>query len=104
MKVKQVVVAGAETDVCVLQSVMGLLEMGFQVFVLEDCLFSDEKNITPALDRMYKAGAIPCTFKTFYYEMMRTVEIADLPKEIESRFQRLRKVAKSPYKLPAWDR
>ena len=67
---KQLVVAGAETDVCVLQSVIGLLKLGLEIFLLEDCVFTTEPDPRPALERMYRAGAIPCTFKSLYYELM----------------------------------
>jgi len=77
MPVKQVVVAGAETDVCVLQSVLGLLQAGYQVFLLEDCLFTSETQPGPALRRMYQAGAISCTLKSVVYELVGCVD--DLP-------------------------
>ena len=69
---KQFAVAGAETDVCVLQSVLGLLQLGFTVFVLEDCLFSSEPDPNAALFRMVAAGAIPTTYKTLFYELRGT--------------------------------
>jgi len=69
----QLAVAGGETDVCVLQSVLGLIEAGYQVFLLEDALFSSEPNIGPALRRMEGAGAIPSTVKTLNYELRRSV-------------------------------
>lgn len=68
--IKQLAVAGAETDVCVLQSVIGLLKMGLEIFLLEDCVFTSEPDPRPALERMYRSGAVPCTFKTLYYELM----------------------------------
>jgi len=74
---KQIAVAGAETDVCVLQSVLGLLELGYEVFLLEDCLFTSESQPAPALRRMIQAGAIPCTLKTMAYELVRCVD--DIP-------------------------
>ncbi|RLD09808.1 MAG: hypothetical protein DRI56_03555 [Chloroflexota bacterium] len=77
LQVKQIVVAGAETDVCVMQSVLGLLQAGYQVFLLEDCLFTSESQPAPALRRMYQAGAIPCTLKTIAYELVQCVD--DLP-------------------------
>ena len=43
----QIAVAGGETDVCVLQSVLGLIEAGQQVFLLEDALFSSETEHRP---------------------------------------------------------
>jgi nicotinamidase-related amidase len=70
----QMIVAGAETDVCVLQSVLGLLEAGLAVFLVEDCLFTHETNTGPALRRMQQAGAVPTTYKTLYYELTRLVD------------------------------
>ena len=67
-------VAGAETDVCVLQSVLGLLDRGYQVLLLEDCLFTSEPNVAPALARMRQAGAIATTYKTLYYELRHSVD------------------------------
>jgi nicotinamidase-related amidase len=72
--VRQIAVAGSETDVCVLQSTLGLLDLGFQVFLIEDGLFTSEPHPGPALERMYQAGAIPLTYKTLYYELRRTVD------------------------------
>ena len=77
LPVKQIAVAGAETDVCVMQSVLGLLQVGYQVFLLEDCLFTSETQPAPALRRMYQAGAIPCTLKSMAYELVRCVD--DIP-------------------------
>lgn len=71
--VTQFAVAGGETDVCVLQSVLGVLGMGFDVFLLEDALFSEEPNTGPALRRMEQAGAVPSTVKTLHYELRRSV-------------------------------
>ena len=79
LPITQIAVAGAETDVCVLQSVLGLLQAGYQVTVLEDCLFSSEPHPRPALERMVQAGAVPSTYKTFYYELVRTVDRAAWP-------------------------
>lgn len=66
---RQLAVAGGETDVCVLQSVLGLLREGYEVFLLEDVLFSSEPHAGPALRRMERAGAIPSTVKTLNYEL-----------------------------------
>jgi hypothetical protein len=72
--VSQFGVAGAETDVCVLQSVLGLLQMGYTVFLLEDCLFSSELHPGAALRRIYQSGAVPCTVKTLAYELAASTE------------------------------
>ena len=69
---QQLIIAGAETDVCVLQSVLGLLARKFQVFVLEDCLFSSTADTNAAIYRMRQSGAIPLTYKSLYYELLRT--------------------------------
>jgi nicotinamidase-related amidase len=82
LQAAQFVVAGAETDVCVLQSVLGLLRMGVQVFLLEDCLFTSEPHPGPALERMVRAGAIPCTYKTLFYELTRSVGF--LPSQVKA--------------------
>ena len=74
LPVEQFAVAGAETDVCIMQSVLGLLRMGYEVFLLEDCLFTTERSPGPALRRMYQAGAIPCTFKSLAYELAESVD------------------------------
>jgi nicotinamidase-related amidase len=84
-QIRQVVVAGAETDVCVLQSCLGLLGMGLQVFLVEDCIFTSEHHARPALERMYRAGVVPCTLKSFFYELMRTVDKDALPAKWKAR-------------------
>jgi len=65
-------VAGSETDVCVLQSVLGLIELGYEVLLLEDCLFSSEPSTGPAVERMRQAGAVPSTYKSLFYELLQT--------------------------------
>ena len=72
--VRQWAVAGSETDVCVMQSTLGLLEMGYEVFLLEDCLFTTESHPGPTLRRLYQAGAVPCTLKSMAYELAECVD------------------------------
>jgi len=50
------VVLGAETDVCVLQTALGLRAMGFEVILQQDAVFTSEPNTAPALRRMRQAG------------------------------------------------
>lgn len=55
---KQVVVIGTEAHVCVLQSVLDLLELGYQVFVVIEAVGArTEQNKQLALSRMQQAGA-----------------------------------------------
>lgn len=55
--ITEIVVVGAETDVCVSQSVHGLTRMGFNVHLNQDALFSTERYRSAALARMQSAGA-----------------------------------------------
>jgi hypothetical protein len=73
LKKKQIVVAGCETDVCVLQSCLGLLDLGYDVFVVEDLLFSSARNVDAAIARMKAEGAVFLTYKTLYYELIEAV-------------------------------
>jgi len=103
LTVRQMVVAGSETDVCVLQSVLGLLNMGFQVFLLEDSLFSSEPHPGPALRRMYQAGAIPLTYKSLYYELKQTVDTEPLYHAWNARYGDGQERYLAPEALPAWE-
>jgi nicotinamidase-related amidase len=98
----QLLVAGAETDVCVLQSVLSLLQRGHEVFLLEDCVASSEPHTRPALERMYAAGAIPCTLKTAYYELMRTVTVCRDPRSGGRGWELLMREFDEPESLVEW--
>ena len=102
LSVGQLAVAGSETDVCVLQSALGVLAMGYQVFVLEDCLFSSEPHLGPALERIYRAGAIPCTLKTFAYELTGTVDRTPWLDEGKALSEPLPRSFSPPERLPSW--
>jgi nicotinamidase-related amidase len=74
LKRKQVIVAGCETDVCVLQSCLGLLDLDYEVYVVEELLFSSARNVDSAIARMKAAGAAFLTYKTLYYELTEAVD------------------------------
>jgi nicotinamidase-related amidase len=74
LKKRQAIVAGCETDVCVLQSCLGLLSLGYEVYVVEELLFSSSRNVGSAIARMTAEGAIFLTYKTLYYELIAAVE------------------------------
>jgi nicotinamidase-related amidase len=82
LKKKQAVLAGCETDVCVLQSCLGLLDLGYEVYVVEDLLFSASRNVDAALARMRSAGAVFLSYKTLYYELTAAVDGAPLPDDL----------------------
>ena len=98
----QIAVAGGETDVCVLQSVLGLIETGRQVFLLEDALFSSEPNVGPAIRRMESAGAVPSTVKTLNYELRRSVAEPRAERVFSERFPGV--APPEPEQFPAWSR
>lgn len=53
-----IIALGAETDVCVLQTVLGLRSMGLTVILQQDAVFTSEPNTGPALRRMQQAGVV----------------------------------------------
>ena len=73
LKRQQVIVAGCETDVCVLQSCLGLLSLGYEVFVIEELIFSSSRNTDAAIARMCAAGAVFTTYKSLFYELIESV-------------------------------
>lgn len=65
----QIVVAGIEAHVCVLQTVLDLLAGGFQVFVPADAISSrGEFDWKIALDRMSSGGATITTTESVLFE------------------------------------
>lgn len=70
---RTVVLAGAETDVCVAQSALGLLERGFRVVVVTDATFSPGEMQAFGLRRMRDAGVVELHAKGVYYEWIRTL-------------------------------
>jgi nicotinamidase-related amidase len=71
---RQAILAGCETDVCVLQSCLGLRGPGYEVFVVEERLFSSSRYVDSALARMQAEGAVFLSYKTLYYELVAAVD------------------------------
>jgi len=84
LKKQQVIVAGCETEVCILQSCLGLLGLGYEVYVVEDLLFSSSPNVDSAIARMKAEGAVFLTYKTLYYELIEAVEGGHTAKMLET--------------------
>ncbi len=74
LKRRQVIVAGCETDVCVLQSCLGLLSLGYEVYVMEELIFSSSRNVEAAITRLKGEGIVFSTYKTLFYELVEAVE------------------------------
>ena len=68
------ILLGLETDVCVAQSAIGLLEKGYRVAVIEDAVGSPGKAHQYGLARMKSAGVLLSNVKSLFYEWLRTVE------------------------------
>jgi nicotinamidase-related amidase len=68
------VLVGFETDVCVLQSAIGLLDAGLRVIAVEDASFSPGEMHERGLARLRDAGAALTHCKALAYEWVRTVE------------------------------
>lgn len=73
-KRRQVIVTGCETDVCVMQSCLGLVALGYEVYVMEEMIFSSTNEVGAALARMRDAGCLFLTYKMLYYELLESVE------------------------------
>ena len=70
--VSQVVVCGIEAHICVNQTVHDLLDLGFQVHVLHDCVssrFDDDRRA--ALAKMGRSGAIESSTEMALFELMQ---------------------------------
>ncbi|MCC7500100.1 MAG: isochorismatase family protein [Bryobacterales bacterium] len=68
----QVILAGMEAHVCVLQSAMELLTLRPEVFVVEDaCCSRDGNNHRNAMTRMSHAGIIVASAESILFEWLR---------------------------------
>lgn len=71
---KTAVLVGFETDVCVAQSAIGLLERGMRVVVVEDAVFSPGEMHARGIGRIAAAGIEINHCKGLAYEWARTLE------------------------------
>lgn len=70
------VLVGMETDVCVAQSALGLLDHGKRVAVVADATYSPGAMHDHGLRRIADAGGVVLHAKGVYYEWVRTVDAA----------------------------
>lgn len=67
-----VIICGIEAHVCVLQTVIDLIESGYQPVVVKDCISSrkpEDKRV--AVDRMREEGAVISTSESILLELAR---------------------------------
>lgn len=85
--IKNVVVCGMETHICVLQTVIDLLNHDFNVHVLKDAVVSRKKiNWETGLDFMKTAGAIITVTETVLFQLLKksgTQEFKEISKIIK---------------------
>ncbi len=68
---RQIIVGGTETHVCVLQSALGLLAAGFQVFLVEDAASSrTPENRRAAVERLRACGVQVVTTEMVLFEWL----------------------------------
>jgi len=84
---ENIIVTGIESHICVQQTVLELLDSGYGVYVIADCIGSRfESDRMYAERRMEKAGAVLTTSESALFEMMggadhpRRKEISNLVK------------------------
>ena len=73
-KRKTAVLIGYETDVCIMHSALGLLDLGYKVAVVADATGSPGNAHQIGLERIRGAGGTIVSAKSLYYEWIRTVE------------------------------
>lgn len=79
-----IIISGIESHICVQQTVLDLLEAGYSIYVIADCIGSrKETDQMYAEQRMQQAGAILTTAESILFELLIS---ADHPnrKEISS--------------------
>lgn len=70
---KQVLLAGIETHVCVMQTGLDLLDAGFDVYALADAVFSrTDENYRLGLQRLHDAGAKISSVEMALFELIRS--------------------------------
>jgi nicotinamidase-related amidase len=72
---EQVLVAGIEAHVCVYQTAMDLMRMGFEVQIVSDCVSSrSPENINVAIERLRQEGARITSLEMALFEMLGKAE------------------------------
>lgn len=73
LKVKNIILFGIETHICVLQSTLDLIQKGYNVFLLKDCCASrNEDNHLTALNLMENYGAKICTVEIVLFNLLKS--------------------------------
>lgn len=69
---KSVILIGIEAHICVQQTALELMEKGYSVYVIQDCVASrKESDYLCSQKRMAAAGAVITTYEAVLYELLR---------------------------------
>lgn len=72
LSAKQIVLAGIETHICVNQTAHDLLDAGYEVHLLTDCVASRfEHDKQAGLAKMQASGVVPSSVEMALFELMR---------------------------------
>lgn len=75
---RQVVIAGMESHACVMQSALGLAELGFEIFIAQDAIGSRHpEDSAVAVERMRAAGASIVTVEMVVIEWMHRADVSE---------------------------
>ncbi|MBH1940106.1 hydrolase [Mobilitalea sibirica] len=81
---KNIIVCGIEAHICVLQTVIDLIQQGFHVILVEDCIGSRKENDTKvAVLRAAAEGAVITTYESILFELTRYAK-SDVFKQISA--------------------
>ena len=69
---KHIIISGCETHVCVLQTVIDLIEMGLSVYLVTDCCTSrTQANHNIGIERAKQEGAFVSSLEEILFELQR---------------------------------
>ena len=69
---RQVIITGMETHVCVLQTVIDLVDAGYDVHIVRDAVMSrDKRNWETALSAMAAAGAVTTCTESVLFQLLK---------------------------------
>lgn len=70
-----IIICGIETHICVLQTVFDLVEKGYNVILVEDCVGSRKENDRQiGIKRAVAEGAILTTYESILFELTRVAK------------------------------
>ena len=75
LRIRNIVVIGAEAHICVQQTVLEMLLASYSVYVAADCIASRKLiDLQHAMERMRASGATVTTLESILFELLRTAE------------------------------